>query len=77
MKTNLVDVFIYVKPQFNRRSISQLANNLMNTVGVQSAGINPYVKQLLAIKYNPETVSAHELLNKAKRNGVQASLVGM
>jgi hypothetical protein len=77
MKTNTVDVYIYVKSQDDSGSDDNMVNNVANVAGVVKAKINHHVKQLLAVEYNPDHVSSQEILASIKQRGVNAALIGM
>lgn len=77
MKTNTVDVYIYVKSQGLRDIVSGVVEQLAAIVGVTGVSINERISNLLAIKYNPESVTTSKLLNVLKENGHSAFLVGL
>jgi len=77
MKTNTVDVYIYVTSKGLRDIASIVVEQLTSVVGVAGVSINKRIKDLLAIKYDPESVTAIKLLNVLKENGHSAFLVGM
>jgi len=77
MKKNNVDVFIYVQSNNHFDMVSSLATKISRLNGVVKADINPRVKRLLSIKYEPETVSAGAIVSAVKNDGHSASLVGM
>lgn len=77
MKTNIVDVYIYVQSKDKPEIISNLLIKLGKIAGVEKAVINPRIKQLLAVKYNPGHVSAYTILSTVKQDGYKVSLVGL
>ena len=77
MKTNTVDVMIYIHQQDKTVSESGVTAKLEQVTGVIKAGISPIVKQLLVIKYDPQAISAQSVLKAVKQNGYQGALVGM
>jgi hypothetical protein len=77
MKTNTVDVYVYVKSQDNSEGYDNMVNNIANVAGVIKAKVNHHVKQLLAVEYNPDHVSSQEILASIKQRGVNVALIGM
>ena len=77
MKSNTVDVFIYVQAKEKPEIVSNVLAKIAEIAGVVKASINPRVKHLLAIEYNPEYVSGRAILNIVRQSGCTASLVGM
>ena len=77
MKTNTVDVFIYVQAKVKPDIISNVVGKIGSLAGVVKASINPKVKHLLAVEYDPAFTSGKAILNIARQNGCSAALVGM
>jgi len=77
MKSNTVDVFIYVQAKVKPDIITNALAKIASVAGVVKASVNPKVKHLLAVEYDPAYTSGKALLNIARENGCSAALVGM
>lgn len=77
MKTNTVDVYLYVKDLSKPEVAAEMSKAIGGISGVISASINPNVNKLLEVNYMPEKVSTGMLLTAMEANGYKGSLVGM
>ena len=77
MKSNNVDVLIYVQSIDKPDVINSTVTKIAELSGVVKANINPKIKQLLAVEYNPNHISGSTILNIVRSNGCNASLVGL
>jgi len=77
MKNNTVDVLIYVQAKVKPDIITNVVNIIGSVAGVAKASINPKVKHLLSVEYDPAFTSGKAILNIARQNGCNAALVGM
>jgi copper chaperone CopZ len=77
MKHNTVDVYFYVNNKQQPELLDTIANCIASVAGVKKAGINPRVKQLLAVEYDPSQVAGSELVKFMKKSGYSAAMVGM
>ena len=77
MKTNLVDIFIYIQSKSLPDVISNMANHISHIAGVARVNPHPNIKKLIAIQYDPNRITGNEILNTVDRNGCSGFLVGM
>ena len=77
MKSNNVDVFIYVQSADNPDVVNSTVTKIAELSGVIKANINPKIKQILAVEYDPNHISGGAILNVVRNNGCTASLVGL
>ena len=77
MKSNKVDVLIYMQANNKPELVSKIATNIGTLTGVIKASINPKLNHLLAVEYDPDHVSGDAILNVARQSDCTASLVGM
>lgn len=77
MKTNIVDVYVRVKSDKGQSAIESVLQKIARTAGVRKAGLNSHVPSLLAVQYDPASVSSQGILASIRQQGYQASLIGM
>lgn len=77
MKNNSVNVFIYIQSRIDPNIVSEMATKIGQITGVNKANVNPKLKRLLAVEYNPQSISADALLDVVEKNGYHGALVGM
>ena len=77
MKSNNVDVLIYVQSKDNPDIVNSTVTKIAELSGVIQANINPNIKQILAVEYDLNHISGSAILNVARSNGCTASLVGL
>ena len=77
MKQSIVEVFIYIKPKEKLEILASMANKLDQFSGVVNATVNPYVKQLLSVKYDPAHTNGKALLSAVRQQGSDGVLVGI
>jgi hypothetical protein len=77
MSANTVDVLIYVQAKVNPDIVTNMVKRISEVAGVVKASINPKVKHLLAVEYDPCNITGRAILNIARQDGVNATLVGM
>ena len=77
MNTNSVDVMIYIQNQDKPVSEAGITTRIEQLAGVIKANVSPIVKQLVVVKYDPDSISAQSLLHAVKSNGYTGALVGM
>jgi hypothetical protein len=77
MKCNTIDLLVYVGREQQAERLGVLARKLVQLGGVIKANVNPYVRGLLDVEYDPMQLSGSELVNYVKQDGCAAVLVGM
>jgi len=77
MKHNTVDVYFYVNNKQQPELINTIANSISGIAGVKKAEVNPRIRQLLAVEYDPGQITGSSLVNYMKQSGYQAAMVGM
>jgi 2-keto-3-deoxy-L-rhamnonate aldolase RhmA len=77
MKTNIVDVFIYIQSKGIPEVVSGLADHISQVAGVAKVRPHPDVRQLIAVEYDLEQTSGKKLIDIIKQNGCSGFLVGM
>jgi hypothetical protein len=77
MKHHTVDVYFYVSNKQQPELMDTIVNSIARLSGVKKAGINPHVKQLLAVEYDPSQVAGSALVKYMKKSGYSAAMVGM
>lgn len=68
---------IYLQAKVKPEIVANVASNIGKLSGVMKTSINPRVKHLLAVEYDPNRVSGGAILKTARESGCSASLVGM
>jgi len=77
MRKNNVDILIYMQAKVKPEIVSSVVARIGELAGVAKTSINPKVKHLLAVEYDPDHVSGGTILNVVRESGCTASLVGM
>ena len=78
MNTNSVDVMIYIHSHKDKPVLeSGITTKIEQLAGVIKANVSPIVKQLVVVKYDPDSISAQSVLRAVKSNGYSGALVGM
>ena len=78
MNTNSVDVMIYIHSHKDKLVLeSGITTKIEQLAGVIKASVSPIVKQLVVVKYDPDSISAQSVLRAVKSNGYSGALVGM
>ena len=77
MDIKLVDVTIHIDEEMNAEQHAKLEETWRSRDGVVSVHFDPKKGHLAIVEYNPDKISAHDLLDVAKYSGVHAELVGL
>lgn len=77
MQSNKVDVLIYMQANNTPELVSSAVTKIGELAGVIKARINPKIKYVLDVQYNPNYVSGGTILNVARKSGCSATLVGL
>jgi len=77
MNHKLVDVLIYIHKGADAGLVASVARQLARMSGVIMASVNPRVKRLISVKYDPDQLSGASVLQDIQKNGCTASLIGM
>ena len=76
MKNN-VDVYIYFTSKKMQQVTSGVVQQLKQIAGVSNVSRVNTARNMVAVEYNPEKITAVKLLNTVKGNGFSAALVGL
>lgn len=77
MGRQMADVMIHIDETLSEESLKRLEAAVREDVCVISAGIPAENRHMMLVAYNPECVSASDILARVKNAGVHAELVGM
>jgi len=77
MSESMVDVIIHVNETTSHADRESLRDELLAQRGVMSADCHEGTSHLFLVVYDPDVVSAKDLLDVAKRRGLHAQLAGM
>lgn len=77
MKDKSVDIYVYIQGEDGPDALTGLQKKLGHVTGIVRAGMNQYVRPLMSIEYDPDRISSQIILNMIRREGCNASLVGM
>ena len=77
MKNTTVDVYVYLVSMSNPALISGLINKVSQLAGVVKANINPKIKSVLAVEYDPKHISGSTILKFINQNGHNGALIGL
>lgn len=76
MKSNNIDIFIYVQSAKAERSAAMI-DAIMEINGIVSANVNQFVKRLVNVSYDPKEISSGAIVKAAKTKGERVALVSM
>jgi hypothetical protein len=71
-----VEIVVHVDDLLGQDQQSELINNLKKDDGVKEAHFSPGRAHLLIIDYDRDQLSAHEVLEKVRREHLRAELIG-
>lgn len=74
---NISDIIIHINETPNEEARLSLENEMRQIEGVISPRFNPGKEHFLVVAYDTEKTSSAVLLNKARKAGYSAKLVGM
>jgi copper chaperone CopZ len=77
MQTNQVNLVLDVRQNLGQMNGDQLENELAGVQGVSRVQVSARARRLVLVDYDPQTVSAHDILGRVTRRGFDARLVGM
>jgi hypothetical protein len=77
MGRQLADVMIHIDETLSEESLKQIEAVVRDDICVVSAGVPAGNPHMMLVAYNPDCVSATDILAKVKSAGVHAELVGM
>lgn len=77
MKTASIDVYIYITSKEWFKFESEITGQLSQLAGVTNVSVNPKIRDLLMVRYEPDNISALKILSAFRKNGHSGSLVGM
>lgn len=77
MENKTVDVMIYIKRGTDYDQVDSVAKRLARTPGIIMTHVNPRIKRLINVTYDPDLLSSRMILQGVKQNTSMASLVGM
>ena len=77
MKAKNVDVYVLIKDDHAPTAIAPVIEQIGKTKGVRKAHMNHHVQSLLAVEYDPESISCQAILASIRQQGYHASLIGM
>lgn len=71
------DVVIHIDEDLQDDAIHEIERDIIDLDGVYSACVNERARHLMLVDYDPEGVTSHDLLDRVRRRGVGAELVGL
>jgi hypothetical protein len=71
------DVVVHIDESLDDRRISELERQIAEERGVYSACVNEGARHLLLVDYDPSGIRAGDILERVRRNGLHAELIGM
>lgn len=71
------DVLIHIDESLSDDAIHDLERDLGDLPGVYSACVNPRARHLMLVDYDPQGVQSGALLQRVRRHGVGAELIGL
>ena len=74
---DLADFLINVHPELPTDERAQLEDEIGHMEGVVSACFSPGHSHMMAVTYNPDTVSSGAVLERVGKRGIEASKVGL
>ncbi|MFP5505220.1 MAG: ATP-binding protein, partial [Gammaproteobacteria bacterium] len=77
MGSHMADVMIHIDETLSEESLKRIEASVREDVCVISAGVPAGNPHMMLVAYNPDGVSATDILARVKRAGVHAELVGM
>ncbi|MDH5765563.1 MAG: hypothetical protein OEZ38_06050 [Gammaproteobacteria bacterium] len=77
MNTKITDVMLQIDGNIDTNHRHQLETYMKQQVGVTSLGYHDNKQQLMMVGYNPECITAADLLTRVKFSGVQAELINL
>ena len=77
MGRQMADVMIHIDETLSEESLRQIEAVVRENEGVISAGVPADNVHMMLVAYNPDGVSAVDILARVKSAGVHAELVGM
>lgn len=73
----MVDVMIHIDENASSEEREAIRDALLQHDGVDAAAYHSDKPHLMMVEYNPDTVSAQDLLNTVKSCRVHAELIGL
>ncbi len=77
MDIHIADVMIHIDEILPRESLAKIEDDLRRNECVISASVPAGKEHLMRVAYNPQCVSATDILAKIGQNGLHAELVGL
>lgn len=75
---NTADMLIYIHPDLDVKSRTELEREVMGHVGVDCAEFTPQEhSHALMVKYDPDAIEGSEILQVARKRDPAAAMVGM
>lgn len=77
MGSQLADVMIHIDETLSQESLKQVEAAVREDLCVISAGVPADNPHMMLVAYNPDCITAADILARVKNAGVHAELVGM
>lgn len=77
MSNKAIDVLVYIQRGEQSGMASNAVKQLSHMPGVIGTRVNPNIKRLVSVQYDPEQLSGSAILHGIQKNGCIASLIGM
>lgn len=77
MGSHMADVMIHIDETLSAEALRRIEASVREDACVVSAGVPAGNPHMMLVAYNPDGISATDILARVKRNGVHAELVGM
>jgi hypothetical protein len=74
MSNNNIELFIYVQESDKVPSIMEKVSQIS---GVTKTHLNQFVRPIVDVEYDPQSISSDAIVNTLNRKGVRVALVGM
>lgn len=77
MGRQMADVMIHIDEALSEESLREVEAAVREDMGVISAGVPANNRHMMLVAYDPQGVTAADILARVKSAGVHAELVGM
>ncbi|MGD2083087.1 MAG: ATP-binding protein [Chromatiales bacterium] len=71
------DVVVHIDEDLDDGRIYDIERQLGTEEGIYSACVNDRARHLLLIDYDPTGIRSSDILDRVRRNGLHAALIGM
>jgi hypothetical protein len=76
MHHNIADVVIHIDQKLDDEQMNRLEQAFLTREGVETADFNPDNPHLILLKYDPTQISARDLIDIPRYQGLHGELIG-